>query len=127
MTVRQIIADQIKTDNPNFIVDQYPHSYPDNLGRGRTYVQVTRTSLERTAKDLVHHMEIVVMVAKQEGDKAEDDLEGSLDDVLLSLERLGLPWSDATRITLHDKWNAYAVSVDVPSDNIYKTAVLTTA
>ena len=125
-TIRQQIADQIKADNAAFVVDTYPRSYPENLRAGGTYVQVYREAIRHTSEDaLTVDLKAVVLVAKQDGPKAEDDLEGALDQVLLSVERFpGASWSEATRVVLGDKWNAYEVSVTVGINNAYRTLAL---
>lgn len=126
MIVRTHVADAIKADNPAFVVDPFPKVYPDNLATGRTYVQVYRETLTRAPEALGHALKVVVFVAKQGSAQAEDDLEGALDAVLLTIERMdGVQWSEASRVVLADAWNAYEVSVTVSSNNAYRSAILT--
>ena len=123
MIARDYIADKIKADNSAFIVDRYPREYPDNLSAGKTYVQVFREGVSRANDGLKHSLKVGVFVAKQEGNQAENDLEGALDQILLSLESLdGVSWEEAARVVYGGKWNAYEVSVALNTNNAYRTA-----
>lgn len=125
MTVRDDIEAQIKADNPNFIVKKFPDLYPENLGQGRTYVQIYRTDLEKGSPKLTHAMKVTVIVALQDGNAAEDALEGALDQVLLSLQRMQtVNWTKASRAVVANKWNAYEIDVTAISADPYKAQVL---
>ena len=126
MIARDYIADKLKADHPDFVVDRYPRSGPENLARGRTYVQVYRTNVSRSAEGLTHDLEIVVIVAKQVSNQAEIDLEGALDDVLVSLEDLdGVTWSAANRDIFLEQYGCYTITASLVTNNAYRTAVLT--
>lgn len=128
-TVREQIAEQIRADNPTFIVDAFPTSLPENMaakGLKKTYVQVFRESLEPTnnGTSLLHSLKVTVFVAKQHTEIAENDLDEALDLVLLSLERLaGIVYTSAIRDVLQDKYNVYEISVSCTSQNVYKNIV----
>lgn len=124
-TVAQLVADQVKADNPTFGVTGFPSSPPENIARGKTLVQVYRQSFEPTINGthLAHTLEIVVFVAAQGTEKAELDLEASLDKVMLSLERFaGLTYSNVVRSVVGNL-NAYVITATTNTTNHYKSLV----
>jgi hypothetical protein len=123
-THRQIIADQIKADNPDFIVKAFPASAPDNLGKGKAQVSVYRESLKPNQNSLESSLAIEIMTNAGITIAAEDDLDSVLDQVILSIERIpGVLWTDAARTDFEDKYFGYKVTVTLSSPNVYKTIV----
>lgn len=118
MSVRQTIANQIKSDNPTYKVKAEIASLPDNLNGCE--VRVFRTLLTPTALTLTHECNIEVLIGKPN----EDDLDEALDEVLLSLQRIpGITWSNASRKIFDDKYHGYEITVSATSANIYKTLI----
>jgi hypothetical protein len=123
-TQRQLIADQIKRDNPGFTVKAFGAGAPDNLGAGKTFVQVYRESIKPDQNNLQMDFFIEVMTPAGTTIAAEDALDVALDSVLLSLERIpGVLWSEAARTNFDDKYFGYKLSVNLTSPNVYKTIV----
>ncbi|RNL52736.1 hypothetical protein [Arthrobacter oryzae] len=94
-THRQIIADQLKADNPGFIVKAFAASAPDNLGKGKAQVSVYRDSLRPNQNSLDSTLKVQVIANAGSTIAAEDDLDAALDQVILSLERIpGVNWTE---------------------------------
>lgn len=119
--IREIVAEKISADNPMFNVKAYPAEAPENFGSKRaTQVSVFRTELTNGPSILIHEVAIELMVGKSD----EDYLDESLDEVLLSIQRIpGLTWSSATRTVFDDKYNGYRITLSAPTKNLYKEIV----
>lgn len=130
-TVREQVADQIKTDNALYNVYPFPKSAPDNLGKTKVQVSVYRSDLQTLSENpnaLQHNLIIEVLVGQTVGDKAEDALDDALDNVLLSLQRIqGAQWSTAERTVFDEKYIGYKINASAYSDNVYQSIVLTDA
>lgn len=124
-TVRQIVADQIKADNPEFIVKGFPTTALDRIPAGKTSVQVYRDRLEPASNgtSLSHSLKIIVMVAKQGTEQAETDLEEALDLVLLSLERSRTVIYSSVDRDVVDDMHLYVISAAASTTNHYKNLV----
>lgn len=123
-TQRELIANQIKADNPAFAVKAFLASAPDGLGAGKTFVSVYRESIKPNQNNLEMDFSIEVMTPQGTTVAAEDALDVALDSVLLSLERIpGVLWSEAVRTNFDDKYFGYKLSVNLTSPNVYKSIV----
>ena len=123
-THRQIIADQIKADNPDFIVKAFPVQAPDNLGKGKPQVIVYRESIKPNQNSLESTLKVQVICNAGYTIAAEDELDAALDQVILSIERIGgVLWTEATRAEFDEKYFGYELAVTLSSPNVYKSIV----
>jgi hypothetical protein len=125
-TVRQVVADQIREDNPDFIVKGFPSSTLDKVPTGKTFVRVYRETLEpiTNGTSLNHSLTLTVMVASKGTDQSETDLEEALDLVLLSLERSkAVIFQSATRGINDENQPLYIISAIASTTNHYKSLV----
>lgn len=123
-THRQIIADQVKADSPDFIVKAFPASAPDNLGKGKAQVSVYRESIKPNQNSLESSLTVEIMTNAGTTIAAEDELDTVLDQVIFSIERIpGVLWTDATRTNFDEKFFGYKVTVTLASPNVYKSIV----
>lgn len=123
-SIREQIADQIKADNPGFIVKPFPADTPDNLGKEKAQVSVYRETLTAAGINMEHKLAIEIITGLRESKEASDHLEGTLDLVLTSLERIpGILWSSADYVIFDEKFQGYKVTVTATSPNVYKNIV----
>lgn len=125
-TVRAIIAEQIRTDNPSWLVREYASPAPDALSKGKVFCSVSRASLvpREQAYALTHNIIIEVLVSSQ-GATTEDDSDEALDRVLLSLQRIpGVSWDRATRAAFDSRFFGYQVEASADSKNVYRQQVI---
>lgn len=117
-TARVILADQIKADNPEYVVKNYPAPAPDNATKPHVFVY--RTSLAPSQNNLEHELEIAIFTGTTVlSSDSEERLGAVLDQVILSIERInGFLWTRADRVE-----DGYKVSVQVVSQNHYKNIV----
>lgn len=123
-THRQLIADQILADNPDFIVKAFPASAPTALGKGKAQISVFRESIKPNQNSLESSLKIQVVCNAGYTIAAEDDLDAALDQVILSIERFpGVTWTEATRAVFDEKYFGYELTVTLSSPNVYKSIV----
>lgn len=128
-TLREQLAARIKTDNPEFIVWDYPDA-PSNVKVGAPVVSVWREVMEthpQSGLALEHTLKINVYGAKTAGAAAELELDNTLDAVMFSLQRMpNLRFVKATRQSFRDGtlagWQLEAAGT---SKNVYRTQILT--
>lgn len=121
--VRQLIADKIKLDNSAFIVKAFPVGVPENLAKGKVYVNVWREGLNNSAQtaSLGEDLRIIVITTKTGTEEAENALEDALDAVLTSLTALNyVLWDSANRATIADTYNGYEIILRANTTNPYK-------
>ena len=124
LTLREKVATQIKTDNPDFTVKAFMASAPDNLGANKVHVAVWREALEPNQLNLGHNLTAEVLMKVANTLKGEEALDAALDEVLLSIERMpGVLWTSADRAVFDDKFVGYKVSIRITSPNVYKNLV----
>jgi len=123
-THRQIIADQIKADNPQFAVVAFPNSAPTTVRTGSAYVSVFRESIKPNQNSLESSLKVQVICNAGTTIASEDDLDAALDQVILSIERIpGVLWTEATRAVFDEKYFGYELAVTLSSPNVYKNIV----
>lgn len=123
-TVAEQVAEHIATDNPTFILKNYPAGLPENIPTGKVAVHVYRTTLTKPTDNTLSHALNVFLVIPGTAfsQQAETLLEAALDDLLLSLETFpGLQWSEAKRTTGEERYpNAYEITAECSSVNVYR-------
>jgi hypothetical protein len=123
-THRQIIADRIKADNPDFIVKAFAASAPTALGKGKAQVAVWRESIKPNQNSLESSMTVQILCNSGDSPSFEEDLEGVLDQVILSIERIpGVLWTEAVKGIYDEKYFGYQLTVTLHSPNVYKSIV----
>ncbi|WP_157357052.1 hypothetical protein [Arthrobacter sp. U41] len=124
LTLREKVASQIKSDNPEFIVKAFAAAAPDNLGAGKVQVAVWRESLAPNQLSLDHNLTVQVLTKVANTLKGEEALDIALDGVLLSIERMpGVLWTNAERAVFDEKYVGYQLTLKIVSPNVYKTLV----
>lgn len=125
-TPRQRVAEQIAADNPKWVVLPYA-SVPAQVAKSRPVCSVWRSDVAPTTPrtGLVHSVNVNVYAAAT-GERGEDELDDSLDAVMLSIERLGgLKFERATRQMFNKETLAgWSIELTATSENVYRAAVL---
>jgi len=124
-TPRQIIAEQLRTDQPDYKVHAFPY-LPAEVG-AVPVISVWRTDLGTspdTPQRLRHSLELQAIVGPSVEERAEDYGDDVLDEVLLSLQRVpGVGGVTAARTTFAEKFQGWLVKFHVESENVYQTQV----
>lgn len=126
-TPRQQLAAQIRADNPEWIVKDYPDE-PSQVRKGRPVVSIWRGSIVPAARQhLDHELTLHVYGSKVQDAAAENELDEILDAIMLSIERYeGARFIRAERRNLVDgAFAGFVVTVNTYSKNVYREAVLT--
>jgi hypothetical protein len=121
--IRKLVADKIKADNSTFTVHAYPVPAPENIPRGKVFINVYRETLtnQPESASLGEDLRILVMTPSKNTDAAESALEDALDAVLTSITALNyVQWSTATRATFADTWIGYEIVLRAATENPYK-------
>lgn len=119
------LAGQIATDHPAWVVQPFPW-LPKQVARDAPAVSVWRTDLEREGLELVHRLTINLYCARTADAPAEVEAEDRLDELLLSIQRLGLAsWTKAERMVFDKTISGWQITAQVRSTDIYRQAVLT--
>lgn len=125
-TARGYVADQVKADQARWIVHPYPMT-PDNVTKDRPVVSVWRGDLVpgSSAFNLRHNLTIHLYGAKTAKGAAETELDGLLDELMLSLQRLALfTWTNAERAQFaNNTISGWIVTGHIETPNIYKSAI----
>lgn len=122
--VRQLVANKIKADNPEFIVKAYPVGTPEG-SFAKPWVNVYRETLTNSPQSasLSESLKATVIISKSETEAAEGELEDVLDAVLTSLQSLNfVQWSTAERAVFADKFIGYEISFTAATENPYKAS-----
>lgn len=125
-TARDYVADQVEADNPDWAVDRFP-AEPAQVKRGRPYVAIWRSDLNpgSNALELRHDITLHLYAAKDTGDRAEEELEGSLDAVLLSLQRLPLfTFTSASRTLFKSVFQGWEIKGHITRPNHYRSTII---
>jgi len=126
-TPRQLIADQLRTDQPDYKVHAFPY-LPSEVGTDPV-VSVWRTDLAPspdTPNLLRHSLELQAIVGPALEERAEAAGDDVLDEVMLSLQRVpGVAGVTAQRTTFAEKFQGWLVKFHVESENVYKSQVRT--
>lgn len=128
MSARKDVADQIKADNPAFIVHPFLASDPENIPAGKVWVRVYRESfsVNDSNSQITHFLKATVIIPNKNSAAAEDQLETAIDAVMLSLEKLtDVYWQDANRVIIRDQFEAYEISLQAIRPQVYKSQILT--
>jgi hypothetical protein len=126
-TPRQQLAAQIRTDNPTWIVKEYPDE-PSQVRKGKPVVSIWRGSIVPAARQhLDHELTLHVYGSKVVDAAAENELDEILDAIMLSIERYeGARFVRAERRNLGDgAFAGFVITVNTYSKNVYREAVLT--
>ena len=126
-TPRQQLAAQIRADNPEWIVKDYPDE-PSQVRKGKPVVSIWRASVVPAARQhLDHELTLHVYGSKVVDAAAETELDNILDGILLSIERYeGARFIRAERRNLVDgAFAGFVITVNTYSTNVYRAAVLT--
>lgn len=126
-TIRGLVAEQIATDNTDFIVLPYGASAPDNLGAGKSWVSVYRTDVKphTLANVLTHSITIDCITGATHAEAAEDAADDVLYGVLFSLQRIDeVEFVSATRTVFDEKFLGYQILCEVHAANIFRSTVL---
>lgn len=118
---RKVITDRIQRDNPTYATYTYPKGAPDGFTTSRpVQVSAYRSGLTNAPSSLTHALTVELIT----GATDEDELDGHLDAVLESLQRIpGLTWTEATRTVFENKWQGYQVAVTVLTPHVYREAI----
>lgn len=126
-TPRQSLADQIKDDNPEFRVVNYPYT-PSNVQAGVPVVSVFRDGVDpgSTVMTLEHGVQVYAYGSRVSGAEAEEELDDLLDAVWLSVQRLnGWKVTGAKRTLFNnDTLAGWVVTVAMESPNVYRQTIL---
>lgn len=118
------LAAQIATDHPAWVVQPFPY-VPKQVRKGTPVVSVWRTDLERQGLELVHRVTVNLYCSKTKDAEAEAEAEDLLDELLLSIQRLGLAsWSKAERTVFDKVLSGWQITGQLRSNDIYKAAVI---
>lgn len=122
---RVLVANRIKADNEEF--DVRPYGYvPANVKGTKHVVSVWRTDLTpaATSLNLVHDLTVNAYGSKTAGEDVEEELDGLLDLVMLSLQRLpGFTFRSASRTVWTGNISGWQITGQMESANVYSSAV----
>lgn len=119
-TIREVIAEQIKTDNPTFVVKAYAASKPE-VEKPTVYVYREAVNNIREKAAIGHDIKVVLVVPGLPSEANENALDELLAGVLISLNSLNvLQWSRADRTVFFDTLSGYEITVTAHTENIFK-------
>lgn len=98
-TARGLVAAQLRTDHKSWDVRSYGY-VPGNVTPKKPVASVWRTDLSPTTNslNLRHSLVINLYGSKTAGEAVEEELDGLLDELMLSLQRLdSFTWETAAR------------------------------
>lgn len=122
---RVLLAQQIATDHPAWVVQPCPW-VPKQVAKDKPAVSVWRTDLERDGLELVHRLTINLYCARTTDAAAEAEAEDLLDELLLSIQRLGLAsWTKAERTVFDKVLGGWQVTAQVRSADPYTPLIRT--
>lgn len=117
------LAAQIVSDHPAWMVQPFPY-LPKQVAKGAPVVAVWRTDLERQGLNLVHKLTVNLYLSKTADGAAETEAEDALDELLLSIQRLGAAtWSKAERMVFDKVLSGWQVTAELLSTNHYQEAI----
>jgi hypothetical protein len=127
MSARKDVAAKIRTDNPTFIVHDFPVSAPENIPTGKVFVSVYRDgfSVDNSNSQITHTLKCLVVIPKKGTAAAEDELDAAVDKVMLSLEAMrDVYWQTADRTVVAETWEGYEISLQAVRAQVYKSQIL---
>ena len=128
-TPRQTIADQLLEDytlTKEYAVYPWMYSPTSDLRKPAIAVYRTEVTDHPTAPNqLRHSMAIDAYGKKSMGEGVEDELDDLLDDIMLSLQRLGVEFTSAERAVFAESFQGWTVKCAFDSENVYRQTVLT--
>jgi hypothetical protein len=128
MNARKDVAAKIATDNPTFIVHDFPIAAPENIPAGKVFVSVYRDgfAVNDSNSQITHNLKALVVTPKKGTAIAEDELDAAVDKVMLSLEALSdVFWQGAVRTVVAETWEGYEISLQAVRAQVYKSQLLT--
>lgn len=124
-TARGMVAAQIRQDHSSWDVRAYPH-VPTNVTTKKPVVAVWRTDLTPASNStkLRHPVTVNLYGSKTAGEAVEEELDGLLDEVMLSLQRLDqFTWTDASRTTWTGNVSGWQITGYLEPLNTYSSIV----
>jgi hypothetical protein len=107
------------------VVQPFPWA-PKQVAKGKPAVSVWRTDLERDGLELVHLLSINLYCARTADEDAEIEAEDLLDELLISIQRLGLAsWSKAERMIFDRVIGGWTITAQLRSTDHYRQTILT--
>ncbi|AYN55948.1 tail terminator [Arthrobacter phage Noely] len=98
---------------------------PENVTRKR-YACIWRTGLGKGPRDgrLVTKLQVNIYASRTAGEALERELDDSLDQVLLALQRVrDVRLGDCTRVTFADTFPGWEILLEIEHNNYYAAAV----
>lgn len=120
------MADQIRLDHSTWLVKAYPW-VPKQVAKDKPAVAVWRSTLEPgdNKLEIRHDLVVNLYTSRTAEEAAEQEAEDLLDELLLSLQRLGLvAWSKAERMIFDNVITGWQITCHLGSTDIYRQAVL---
>jgi hypothetical protein len=124
-TPRQTIADQLTADYPGHKVYAYPYA-PTEVRAN--VIAVWRTDLAphpASPNKLRHSLTIAAYGKATLEERAEAELDDLLDDIMLSLQRLGVEFTSAERTVFAESFQGWTVKCAFDSENVYRQTIIT--
>ncbi len=121
-SARGQIAHALQTEHPTWVVKAFPFT-PENVARGKPVISVFRPTLSRNtlANVLDHALTITIFAASVDNNKAEDELDDTLDALLLTLQGVpGFTWSTCERQNFKNEIAGIQISATIRSRDIYR-------
>ena len=123
-TARGLVAAQIRQDQPTWDVRAYGY-IPGNVSPRRPVVAVWRTDMAPSATSLTlrHALTINLYGSKTAGEEVEEEMDGLLDELMLSLQRLQpFTWEAAAR-TVWGQLSGWQITGYMEPNNPYPALV----
>ena len=124
-TPRQTVADQLAADHAGHKVYAYPYA-PTEVRANVIAVWRTDLAPHPTTPNLLRHsLTIQAYAGASVEERAEAALDDLLDDIMLSLQRLGVEFTSAERAVFAESFQGWTVKCAFDSENVYRQTVLT--
>lgn len=123
--IRVQVAQQLRQDLPKWDTRPYPY-IPSQVSARKPVVAVWRTDLTpgSSSLNLRHNVTVNLYGSKTAGEAVELELDGLLDDLLLSLQRMtNLTWTEASRTTWAGNVAGWQVTGYMEPLNTYASTV----
>lgn len=118
------LAAQIATDHPAWVVQPNPW-VPKQVTQGKPAVSVWRAELERQGLVLVHRLTVNLYCSRTTDAAAEAEAEDTLDELLLSIQRVdAATWTKAERTVFDKVLGGWQITAELRSADPYKTVVI---
>lgn len=123
-TARGMVAAQLRQDHPKWDVRSYGY-LPGNVTPKAPVAAVWRTDLAPASNSLVlrHSLTVNLYGSKTAGESVEEELDGLLDELMLSLQRLDeFTWETASR-TVWGQLSGWQITGYMEPNNTYASTV----